>query len=280
MVPNNHFMTGEAHMDYKEILFHVYEGIAVLTLNRADIRNAITHPEMIAEIKAACNEANTRSDTRVLILTAVDPAFSSGGNVKDMKERKGMFAGSPAELTQRYRTHLQEVLLSVYDVEIPTIAAINGSAVGAGCGLALMCDIRVASRKATFGETFLNVGLIPGDGSAFTLPRVIGMAKASELIFTSETIDADTALALGLLNHVVEHEDLMEKAQEIARKIAVRPPQAVRLTKKLLRRGTHATLEESMHQAAAYQALCHFTEDHMEALNAMFEKRKPVFQGK
>ena len=134
---------------------------------------------MIAEIKSACAYVNTHLDTRVLILTAVDPAFSSGGNVKDMKERKGMFAGTPAEIVEQYRKNLQDVLLSVYNVEIPTIAAINGSAVGAGCGLALMCDIRIASRKATFGETFLNVGLIPGDGSAFTLPRVIGMAKAT-----------------------------------------------------------------------------------------------------
>ena len=214
-------------MEFKEILFHVDEGIATLTLNRADIRNAITHPDMIAEIKSACDYVNAHLDTRVLILTAVDPAFSSGGNVKDMKERKGMFAGTPAEIVAQYRTNLQEVLLSVHNVEIPTIAAINGSAVGAGCGLALMCDIRVASRKATFGETFLNVGLTPGDGSAFTLPRVIGMAKASELIFTAETIDADTALALGLLNHVVEHEDLPQKALEIAAKIAGRDRKSV-----------------------------------------------------
>jgi enoyl-CoA hydratase/carnithine racemase len=267
-------------MECKEVLFAVNDGIATLTLNRADIRNAITHPDMIAEIKAVCEQVNSRLDTRVLILTAVDPAFSSGGNVKDMKERKGMFAGTPAELVEQYRKNLQEVLLCVHNVEIPTIAAINGSAVGAGCGLALMCDIRVASRKATFGETFLNVGLIPGDGSAFTLPRVIGMAKASELIFTAETIDADTALALGLVNHVVDHEDLLPKAREIAAKIAGRPPQATRLTKKLLRIGPFSTLEQSMLQAAAYQSLCHFTDDHMEALNAMFEKRTPCFQGK
>ncbi len=267
-------------MEFKEILFQVDEGIATLTLNRADIRNAITHPDMITEIKSACDYVNSHQETRALILTAADPAFSSGGNVKDMKERKGMFAGTPAELVEQYRKNLQEVLLSVYDVEIPTIAAINGSAVGAGCGLALMCDIRVASRKATFGETFLNVGLIPGDGSAFTLPRVIGMAKACELIFTSETIDADTALALGLINHVVDHEELLQKARKIAVKIAARPPQAVRLTKKLLRLGVHSTLAESMMQAAAYQSLCHFTDDHMEALNAMFEKRKPLFLGK
>lgn len=170
-------------------------------------------------------------------------------------------------------------MLSVCNIEVPTIAAINGYAVGAGCGLALMCDIRVASRKATFGETFLNGGLIPGDGSAHILPRLVGMAKASELIFTAETIDANTALALGLINHVVEHEELLTKATEIAAEIASRPPQAVRLTKKLLRRGVQATLEEGMMQAAACQSLCHFTDDHMESLNPMFEKRKPAFQG-
>lgn len=267
-------------MEFKEIVFHVEEGIATMTLNRADIRNAITHADMIAEIKAVCTAVNARMDVRALIVTAVDPAFSSGGNVKDMKERKGMFAGSPAELVEQYRKHLQEVLLAVYNVEIPTIAAINGSAVGAGCGLALMCDIRVASTKASFGETFLNVGLIPGDGSAFTLPRAIGMAKASELIFTADTIDASTALDLGLVNHVVDHEELLHKSTAIARKIAGRPPQAVRLTKKLLRMGVHSTLTESMLQAAAFQSLCHFTEDHMEALNAMFEKRPPNYQGK
>ena len=267
-------------MEFKEILFQVEGGIATMTLNRADTRNVITHPDMIAEIQAVCARVNADLDIRVLVLTATDPAFSSGGNVKDMKNRTGMFAGTPAELVEQYRKNLQEVLLAVYNVEVPTIAAVNGSAVGAGCGLALMCDIRVASRQATFGETFLNVGLIPGDGSAYTLPRVIGMAKASELIFTAETIDADTALALGLVNHVVAHEELLAKAQQVAERIAGRPPQATRLTKKLLRRGVNATLEESMFQASAYQALCHFTDDHMEALNAMFEKRKPSFQGK
>jgi enoyl-CoA hydratase/carnithine racemase len=267
-------------MEFKEILFQVDQGIATLTLNRADIRNAITHAEIIAEIKSVCHYVNSHLDTKVLILSAVDPAFSSGGNVKDMKERKGMFAGTPAEIVEQYRHNIQEVLLTVHHVEIPTIAAVNGSAVGAGCGLALMCDIRVASRKATFGETFLNVGLIPGDGSAFTLPRAIGMARASELIFTADTIDAETALAMGLINHVVEHEDLLKKAREIAAKIAVRPPQALRLTKRLLRRGVHSTLEQTMESAAAYQALCHFTEDHMEALSSMFEKRAPAFKGK
>lgn len=267
-------------MEFKEILFQVDRGIATMTLNRADIRNAITHAAIIAEIKAVCALVNGDMDTKVLIITAVDPAFSSGGNVKDMKDRKGMFSGSPAEIVENYRHNIQDVLLTVHSVEIPTIAAVNGSAVGAGCGLALMCDIRVASRKATFGETFLNVGLIPGDGSAYTLPRAIGMARACELIFTADTIDAETAHAMGLINHVVEHDQLLEKANEIAAKIACRPPQALRMTKRLLRRGQQSTLEETMLNAAAYQALCHFTEDHMEALAAMFEKRPPSFKGK
>jgi len=267
-------------MEFREILFKVDQGIATATLNRPDIRNAITQPEIIAEIKTVCKLVNENMDIRVLILTAVDPAYSSGGNVKDMKDRKGMFQGSPAEIMEKYRGNLQDVLLAVYNVEIPTIAAVNGSAVGAGCGLALMCDIRVASRKATFGETFLNVGLVTGDGSAFTLPRTVGMSKACELIFTGATIDADTALAVGLVNYVVEHEQLSVKANEIAANVASKPPQALRMTKRLIRTGQHSTLTHIMEEAAAFQSLCHYTEDHMEALSAMFEKRQPKFAGK
>jgi enoyl-CoA hydratase/carnithine racemase len=267
-------------MEYKEILFQIDQGIATITLNRPDIRNAITHREIIEEIKSVCEQVNADLNVKALIVTAVDPAYSSGGNVKDMKDRKGMFQGTPAEIMEKYRSNLQEVLLTVYNVEVPTIAAVNGSAVGAGCGLALMCDIRVASRKATFGETFLNVGLVTGDGSAFTLPRTIGMAKACELIFTGATIDADTALSVGLINYVVEHEQLLTKANEIAVSIASKPPQALRMTKRLIRTGQHSTLVHIMEEAAAFQSLCHYTEDHMEALSAMFEKRQPKFMGR
>jgi enoyl-CoA hydratase/carnithine racemase len=267
-------------MEFKEILFQIDQGIATMTLNRPDIRNAITHREIIEEIKSVCKQVNEDMDIKVLIVTAVDPAYSSGGNVKDMKDRKGMFQGTPAQIMEKYRSNLQDVLLSVYNVEIPTIAAINGSAVGAGCGLALMCDIRVASRKATFGETFLNVGLVTGDGSAFTLPRTVGMAKACELIFTGATIDADTALSVGLINYVVEHEQLSAKSNEIAANIASKPPQALRMTKRLIRTGQHSTLVQIMEEAAAFQSLCHYTEDHMEALSAMFEKRQPKYMGR
>jgi len=267
-------------LEFKEIFFQSDQGIATITLNRPDIRNAITHDEIIAEIKHVQKIVNGDLATKVLIITGTEPAYSSGGNVKDMKNRNGMFHGSPIEVMEKYRRNIQEVLLAVYNVEIPTIAAVNGSAIGAGCGLALMCDIRVASRKAAFGETFLNIGLTPGDGSAFTLPQAIGMAKACELIFTGDTIDAETAMSLGIVNYVVDHEKLMEKTNELAQKIAAKPPQALRMTKRLMRTGQHATLQHIMEEAAAFQALCHYTEDHMEALSAMFEKRKHKFTGR
>ncbi len=165
-------------------------------------------------------------------------------------------------------------------MEVPTIAAVNGPAIGAGCDLAAMCDMRIASEKAEFGETFLNVGLIPGDGGAYFLPRVVGMAKACELTFTGDVIDAAAALETGLVNYVVKHDLLMEKTIALAEKIASKPPGALRMAKKLLYMGQYETLPNVLEQSAAYQALCHHTEDHEEALNAMFEKRKPVFKGR
>ncbi len=266
-------------MEFKEIVFQVEENVAILTLNRPDLRNAITSPGMVAEVKAACETVNGDMNIKVMILTGTDPAFSSGGNVKDMKGKKGMFSGSPAELMRKYRSHLHEILLAVHDCEVPTIAAINGSAIGAGCGIALMCDIRVASRKAKFGETFLNVGLIPGDGGAWSLPRTVGAAKASELIYTGDIIDADAAEAMGLVNHAVEHENLMAKSLEIAGKIAKKPPEALRMTKQLMYSAGSASLPMILEQSAAFQSLCHCTGDHAEALSAMFEKREPHFTG-
>ncbi|MFO7911137.1 MAG: enoyl-CoA hydratase-related protein, partial [Desulfotignum sp.] len=171
-------------MNVKEIQFEQNGPIAIVTLNRPDTRNAISTPEIIAEIEWACAAVNNDINTRVLVITGADPAFSSGGNVKDMKNKKGMFEGTPAQLMENYRKHIQRIPVAVNGVEVPTIAAVNGPAIGAGCDLALMCDIRIASENARMGETFLNVGIIPGDGGAWFLPRVVGMAKACEMTFT------------------------------------------------------------------------------------------------
>ena len=261
-------------MEFKEIIFEVENGVAVITLNRPDIRNAISGIEMIREMEMACATVNRDMNIRVMIITAVDPAFSSGGNIKDMAEKKGMFAGSPAEVMESYRRNIQRIPLAVHHVEIPTIAAVNGPAIGAGCDLALMCDMRVASEKAKFGETFINVGLIPGDGGAYFLPRAIGMAKACELSFTGDIIDASEALRIGLINEMVPHEKLMEFAEKIADKIASKPSSALRMTKRLLYMGQRHSLKELLEQSAAYQALCHYSDEHQQALSALLKKMK------
>ncbi len=267
-------------MTYTQIRFDLKDGIAVLTINRPDIRNAITGRDMIEEIEHACGRVNADMGIRVMIITAVDPSFSAGGNVRDMAAKKGMFGGTPAQVMENYRNNVQRIPLAVHEVAVPTIAAVNGPAIGAGCDLALMCDMRIASEKAKFGETFLSVGLIPGDGGAYFLPRIVGMARACEMTFTGDVIDAEKALAIGLVNDVAAHEQLMDKTLALSKKIAAKPPEALRMAKRLLYMGQSLTMRQLLEQSAAYQALCHHTEDHMEALSAMFEKRDSAFRGR
>ena len=267
-------------MDFQEILFTINDNIATIVLNRPEARNVITSLGMIREIESACDHVNQDMNLKVLIITGKDPAFSAGGNIKDMAAKKGMFTGTPAQIMANYKQYVQRIPRAIHGVEIPTIAAVNGPAVGAGCDMALMCDMRIASQKASFGETFLNVGLIPGDGGAYFLPRIVGMAKACEMTFTGDFVPADEALAMGLVNDVVPHERLMDRAVGLAQKIAKKPPEALRMAKRLLYMGQTMTLSQLLEQSAAFQALCHHTEDHFEALKSMFEKREPVYKGK
>jgi len=267
-------------MPYRHIEFHDDGAIATLTLDIPESRNAITGAEVIGEIEDACRRINKDMGIKVLIVTGTDPAFSSGGNIKDMKTKKGMFEGTPAGIMEGYRRNVQRIPLAVHGLEAPVIAAVNGPAMGAGCDLALMCDIRVASERAKFGETFLNVGLIPGDGGAYFLPRAVGISKACELTFTGDVIDAEEALRIGLVNYVTPHEGLMDKAMELAGKIASKPQEALRMSKRLIYMGQYSTLPQLLEQSAAYQALCHHSEDHMEALDAFFEKRTPEYKGR
>lgn len=267
-------------MSYQYITFNVDSGIAVLTLDIPESRNAITGAEVIKEIEDVCRVINKDMGIKVLIITGTDPAFSSGGNIKDMKAKEGMFHGTPAGIMEGYRRNVQRIPLAVHGLEVPAIAAVNGPAMGAGCDLALMCDIRIASERARFGETFLNVGLIPGDGGAYFLPRAVGISKACELTFTGDVIGAEEALSIGLVNYVTPHDDLMDKAMALAGKIASKPPEALRMAKRLIYIGQYSTLPQLLEQSAAYQALCHHSEDHMEALDAFFEKRTPAYKGR
>jgi enoyl-CoA hydratase/carnithine racemase len=264
---------------YSVLKFSVENHIATITLNQPETRNSISEFEMIEAIVAACDELNQNTDIRVAILTGAGSAFCSGGNVKDMRDKKGMFAGTSDELADNYRDGIQRIPLALSQVKIPLIAAINGAAVGAGCDLTCMCDIRIASEKAKFAESFIKVGIIPGDGGAWFLPRIIGISRASQMALTGQMIDAETALQWNLVSEVVEHDSLMLRANELAHHIASNPPQVIRATKRLLTLGQTMSLPELLDESAKVQAQMHATEDHIEAVNAFLEKRTPNFKG-
>lgn len=254
-------------------------GIAVLTLNQPDIRNAISDNDMIDALLAALDELNSASDVRAIILTGAGKAFSSGGNLKKMANGEGVVSASPPITRERYRSGIQRLPLAFERLDVPVIAAVNGAAIGAGCDLTCMCDIRIAAQSAFFAESFVTLGLIPGDGGAWLLPRVVGFAKASEMALTGERISADEALACGLVSRVVPDGALLEAALEVARKIAANAPLAVRMTRRLLREAQHAQLATVLEMSAAMQALAHTTDDHKEAINAFLERRSPRFKG-
>lgn len=262
------------------ILFERDGHVVTITLNRPETRNAITDEDMVDALLAACARVEADHDVRAVILTGAGPAFCSGGNVKHMREKTGMFAGTPAEIRESYRTGIQRVPRAFWALSVPTIAAVNGPAYGAGCDLTMMCDIRIASENAVFAENFVKVGLIAGDGGAWFLPRQIGLSRAAEMAFTGEPVDAATALEWGLVSRVVDDRHLIEEAKALAFRIAANPPGAVRMTKKLMREGLQTDLPALLETAAAYQAIAHHTEDHAEAVDAIVERRKPEFKGR
>jgi enoyl-CoA hydratase/carnithine racemase len=170
--------------------------------------------------------------------------------------------------------------LALYELNVPTIAAVNGPAIGAGLDLACMCDMRIASDKAIFAESFIRVGIVPGDGGAWLLPRVVGMSVACEMSFTGDPLNAEEARAVGLVSRVVPHAELMAAARALAARVAKNPPQMLRMTKRLLREGQHTRLSSLLEMSAAFQAIAHETADHKEAVAAMLEKRAPHFTGR
>ena len=259
--------------EFREITFEHKGAIAVLTLNRPDIRNAFTHQEMIDEIVDACQRVQDTESVSVLVVTGAGSAFSAGGNIKDMYKKEGMFSGDPGDVRQNYRKGIQRVTLAFQRLDVPAIAAVNGPAMGAGCDLTCMCDIRIASEKARFGETFVAVGLIPGDGGAFLLPRVVGFSKALEMAFTCRVIDAAEALRIGLVSEVTPHEWLMERAMEVAAEIAQHPARILRLAKRLFYLSQGRSLEETLELSCSFQALCHHSPEHMAALEAFFARQ-------
>jgi enoyl-CoA hydratase/carnithine racemase len=254
--------------------------IATLTMDREDVRNELTGTGLFADIAETADWLNGREDISVLVLTGIGRAFSAGGNVKDMANRSGSFSGDPYTLQNGYRRGIQTMTTALYHLEIPAIAAVNGFAIGAGFDLACMCDIRIAGESAKFGETFVNLGIIPGDGGAWFLQRLIGYQRAAELTFTGRLIDGAEALSMDLVVEVVPDERLAARAHEIARLIASKPPQALRLTKRMMRSAQRMELGDYLDHSALNQAICHTTADHAEAVAAFLDQRAPRFKGK
>jgi enoyl-CoA hydratase/carnithine racemase len=250
--------------------------IVTLTMNQPEIRNPLTGNSAVDEFLDAFARISADMSVKAVVITGAGAAFSSGGNVKDMRRFAGQDVKS-MDIAEEYRGGIQRLPLALQKLDVPTIAAVNGPAIGAGCDLACMCDIRIASRTAKFAESFVKLGIIPGDGGAFLLPRVVGMSKAAEMAFTGDAIDADEALRCGLVSTVVEPERLMESAYALAKRIAANPGPALRLTKRLLREGQHMRLDSLLELSAAFQALAHRTKDHEEAVAAFIEKRPPRF---
>ncbi|MFH1872916.1 MAG: crotonase/enoyl-CoA hydratase family protein [Pseudomonadota bacterium] len=252
------------------------DGIVTLTMNQPETRNALTGNTAVAEFVQACASIAADPSVKVVVLTGAGSAFCSGGNLKDM-QRYSVQSIAPIAICNEYKRGIQRLPLALYELEVPTIAAVNGVAIGAGCDLACMCDIRIASQGAKFAESFIKVGLVPGDGGAWLLQRVVGMSKAAEMSFTGDAIDAEEALNCGLVSRVVQSDQLMETAYALARRIASNPGPTLRLTKRLLREAQHVRLDSLLELSAAYQALAHKTPQHEEAVAAFTEKRPPRF---
>ena len=253
---------------------------ALLAFDRHDVRNALTGTKILEDLLAVTAWINRSRAVSVLVLTGNGTAFSAGGNVKDMRNRSGDFEGPVQDIEHAYRHGIQRMPRAISDLDVPVIAAVNGAAIGAGCDLTCMCDIRIGGASARFAESFVNLGIIPGDGGAWFLPRVVGMQRAAEMTFTGRMVEADEALAMGLLLEVVPDDELRHRALELAATIAAKPPVTLRYAKRLMRMAQSMPLDQFLDTCAVYQGVAHQTDDHHEALAAFFEKRPGVYHGR
>ena len=254
--------------------------IAILRMNKPDTLNAIGERQDCDDFVAAIEAIGDDPGVSVAILTGNGRAFCSGGNLKGMKTRTGIGPMEQPDSTRtNYRRGVQRITRALMETEVPMIAAVNGHAIGLGNDLACLCDVRIASDAAKFAASFIKVGIVPGDGGAWALSRVLGYSKAAELFLTGDPFDAQAALTMGLVSKVVAPDDLMPAALALAARIAANPPRALRLTKRLLREAQNLRMNDVLELSAAFQAIAHETSDHREAVDAFLEKRAAVFTG-
>ena len=261
-------------MGYQTLLVDRAGAFATITLNRPEARNAIDLL-MRQELVAAMDEVEADEATQVLILTGAGGHFCAGGDVKSMRERRLTAAEGRARVES-----LNRMVLRLVDFPRPTIAMVDGYAVGAGTNLALCCDLVVASDRARFGELFNKIGLVPDGGGTWLLSRLVGLARAKELIFTGEVFDAAEAARIGLVNRVVPAADLATVTRALAERIAAGPPNVLRLAKHMVNRAATTDLAAALDLEAYSQGLSIAADDHQEGIAAFFEKRPPRFIGR
>jgi enoyl-CoA hydratase/carnithine racemase len=232
------------------------------TINQPEIGNAITGKDFISAFEDAVDAANRDQSVRAVILTGAGSIFSAGGNVKEIANRTGIFGLDERAQRFAYVDSVQRIPRAVGRLEVALIGAINGAAVGGGCDLAMMCDIRVASERASFAESFVQLGLIPGDGGTWFLPRAVGYERAAEMTLTGDRVDARTARDWGMVSRVVPHEELLTEARELGHRIAKNPTHALRMAKRLLQESRTSALESILAMAAAMQPLAHRDPEH------------------
>ncbi|MEH6661603.1 MAG: enoyl-CoA hydratase-related protein [Parasphingorhabdus sp.] len=260
------------------VLYEKNDRIVTITLNKPETRNALSK-DLCEALVEAINKADADAGVSCVVLAATGKSFSSGGNLHEIKAMTAEQNMTPLEIENWYKTGIQRIPLAFSQISVPVIAAVNGHAIGAGNDLTTMCDIRIAGEDAIFAESFLRVGIIPGDGGAWLLPRIIGQARANQMLFTGEFINAAKALDYGLVSEVVANDKLLARAYELAEMVVGLPPLAIRKTKELVRTAQSVTLKENLDQAALFQGVLQQLDDHREAIDAILEKRKPVFKG-
>lgn len=254
--------------------------VATLTFQRPGTRNSFADLEDCVEVIAALERANGDPGVSVLIVTGEGSAFSMGGNLESIRAREGIGPVPGAVPTRaNYKKGVQKMSLAFAELEIATIAAMNGHAAGVGLDIACLCDLRVVSEKAKLAASFIRVGMVPGDGGAWILPKIVGYTNAAEMILTGDFYTAAQVRQMGLVNAVVPPDQVLDEANRLAARIACHSPAAVRLSKRLLRESQHARLPELLELSAAFQALAHETADHREAVASILEKREPHYTG-
>jgi 2-(1,2-epoxy-1,2-dihydrophenyl)acetyl-CoA isomerase len=259
-------------VDYETILTTQVEGVLTITLNRPEVLNAF-NSVMGRELLDALKKAERDPSARCLVLTGAGRAFSSGEDLK-ARQAEGT-VGFGATLRDRYNP----IILKMRNIEKPVIGSINGVAAGAGCSIALACDIRIASDKASFIEAFVRIGLVPDSGSAYFLPRLVGLGKALEIAFTGDAIGGEDAVRIGLINKLVPAEELESATRDFARRLAKGPTRAIGLAKRTFNKALSMDLEEALEYEVFAQETAGGTADYQEGVAAFLEKRAPNYTG-